>query len=74
MSKTTEAKARAAAKVANEAAEALSVPVLTPEEAHNTLLLLNRVTTTGMQEAALLVTLGQKFHALKGAYEGPKDG
>ncbi len=78
---TDEAKTRAAVRKAAKESEkdvdvkaAPEMPVITQEDAHNTLLLLNRVSTTGMQEAALLVTLGQKFHAIKGAYEVPKDG
>lgn len=71
MSMTTEAtKTRAAAKAAKAALEARTT--ITPEDAHNTIILLNRVQTTGMQEAALLVTLGQKFHTIKGSYEVTK--
>lgn len=57
-----------------DAVEKIVTVVLTPEEAYNTLILLNRVPTQGMQEAALLVTLGQKLHLIKGDFEVPKNG
>lgn len=49
-------------------------PVLTKEEAFNILILLDRVQTRGMQEAALLVTVAQKLHLIKGNFEAPKNG
>lgn len=55
-------------------AAAKAVPGLSSEDAYNILILLDRVQTRGMQEAALLVTVAQKLHLIKGAFEVPKSG
>jgi hypothetical protein len=69
------AKPTAAQKKALEEAQANAARLtLTPEDAHNILVLLNRVTTTGTQEAMLLAVLAQKLAALKGAYQGTANG
>jgi hypothetical protein len=40
-------------------------PNLTGQEAHNTLMLLNRVQTTGIQEAMVLGLIAQKLEKIK---------
>lgn len=57
-----------------ETAVAKAAPVLSQEDAFNILILLDRVQTRGMQEAALLVTLAQKLHLIKGTFEASKNG
>ena len=71
--RTTKPSKTKSAKAIEEAVK-VQVPALTAEDAHNAIILLNRVQTRGMQEAALLVTLGQKLSAIKGNFEAPKNG
>lgn len=47
---------------------------LTPEDAHNLIVLLNRVSTTGVQEAMLLAILAQKLSGIKGTFTGAPSG
>lgn len=41
---------------------------LTQEDAHNLIVLLNRVSTTGIAEAKLLGVLANKLEQIKGSY------
>jgi len=56
-------------KRAIKKAVANAVPVITPEDASNLIVLLNRVTVTGVQEAMCLGVLGNKLQLIKGNFE-----
>ena len=51
-----------------EAVEQL--PALNQQDAHNLLILLNRVSTTGVNEAQLLAVLASKLTVIKGDFNG----
>ncbi len=62
---------KAAARAAVDAADKLEI---NPSDAHNILVLLQRVQTTGVDEATLLAILASKLKAIKGAYTGEPSG
>jgi hypothetical protein len=70
MAKLTAAERR---QIQAEAAAAAKL-TLTSEDAHNILVLLERVGTTGVQEATLLAIIGQKLTHLKGTFQGAPRG
>lgn len=64
------AKKTAAERKAEAAVAAAAKLELTPSDAHNILVLLQRVPTTGVDEATLLAILASKLKAIKGDYSG----
>jgi hypothetical protein len=67
MSKETPAERKIRLATARASKEALA---LTPEDAHNVLILLDRVTVTGVNESMLLGVLAQKLARIKGKFNG----
>ncbi len=66
MTKQTAAQKRAA--TAAQAALAL-----TPQEAHNLLQFLDRVSPKGIQESVVYVHLAKKLNSIKGTFKAPND-
>ena len=68
--KTAASQAKAVADAAKQAA----LQQVNPQDAHNILVLLDRVQTTGHREATLLAVLAQKLTLIKGSYTGEPSG
>ena len=72
MARKTAAERKAIQRAAIDAAD--KALALTPQDAHNILVLLDRVPTKGHTEATLLAILAQKLKQIKGAFKGEPSG